>query len=291
MVGQERFQEINRILNEKLEQKKVLIAVHRGACGGNIIENTIPSYKACLAEGGDMFECDLSMSTDGEMYCFHDGNELRLLGRIDNIKTLSSDEIDRTVYLNSILHPSGYHVTRFEEVLKNFTNGELFNIDRSWWYLPQVDQILQKYPEAIHQALIKTPVVDECLEFFSKCPRKYMYMPIVYNMEEVRKVLACPNINLVGMELIAKSPDAELFQDENIRWIKEQGVFTWVNTIVLSGQEKHILYGRLDDDKALLGDPDGSWGKAIDKGIDVLQTDWPSHLYQYREKKLHARNA
>lgn len=286
MVGQERFQEINSLLNHALEQKKVLIAVHRGACGGNIIENTIPSYETCLTVGGDMFECDLSMSTDGELYCFHDGNELRLLGRIDNIKTLSSDVIDSIECLNSILQPSGYHVTRFEEVLKHFTNGELFNIDRSWWYLPQLDALMQKYPNAIRQALIKTPVVEEYLEFFNKCPNKYMYMPIAYSMDEVRKVLSYPDINTVGVELIANSTDAELFQDENIRWIKEQGLFAWANTIVLSGQEKHVLYGRLDDDRAILGDPDGSWGAAMNKGIDVLQTDWPCSLYLYRRKKL-----
>ena len=40
MVGKEKFKEINRLLNQKLEEKKVLIAVHRGCGCGNIIENT-----------------------------------------------------------------------------------------------------------------------------------------------------------------------------------------------------------------------------------------------------------
>ena len=37
MVGKEKFKEINRLLNQKLEEKKVLIAVHRGCGCGNII--------------------------------------------------------------------------------------------------------------------------------------------------------------------------------------------------------------------------------------------------------------
>ena len=33
MAGQERYKEINRILNRELAEKKTLIAVHRGAWG------------------------------------------------------------------------------------------------------------------------------------------------------------------------------------------------------------------------------------------------------------------
>ena len=37
-----------------------------------------------------------------------------------------------------------------------------------------------------------------------------MYMPIVYNMEELRKVLTYDNINIVGVEAIAKTADSEM---------------------------------------------------------------------------------
>ena len=64
-----------RLLNAHLEQNKVLIAVHRGAWGGNVIENTIPSFELALQMGADMFECDLSKSTDGVLFAFHDTYE------------------------------------------------------------------------------------------------------------------------------------------------------------------------------------------------------------------------
>ena len=54
MVGKEKFKEINRLLNQKLEEKKVLIAVHRGCGCGNIIENTIPAYRAALQMHADV---------------------------------------------------------------------------------------------------------------------------------------------------------------------------------------------------------------------------------------------
>ena len=138
MVGKKEYAQINELLNARLDAKKVLIAVHRGAWGGNIIEGTVPSLELALKMGADMFECDLSKSTDGVIYAFHDTQEPRLLKTEQNVKTMTSAEIDALEFYNSIDEPSGKHVQRFEEVVKYFTHGELFNIDRSWSILAEI---------------------------------------------------------------------------------------------------------------------------------------------------------
>ena len=51
---------------------------------------------------------------------------------------MTSAEIDALEFYNSIDEPSGKHVQRFEEVVKYFTHGELFNIDRSWSILAEI---------------------------------------------------------------------------------------------------------------------------------------------------------
>ena len=61
----------------------------------------------------------------------HRTQEPRLLKTKQNVKTMTSAEIDALEFYNSIDEPSGKHVQRFEEVVKYFTHGELFNIDRS----------------------------------------------------------------------------------------------------------------------------------------------------------------
>lgn len=286
MIGKECYKEINEILNQELEEKKVLIAVHRGSWHGNILENTAAAYDLCRDMGADLFECDLSESADGELYLFHDGGEWRVLDRPENITTMTSDEIDRIICRNCLGEPSGRHLERFEDLLKHFTDGELFNVDRSWPSLEKVHQIMKNYPHAKKQAIIKTPVKEEYLEFFQNCPEKYMYMPIVYTMEEVRRVLSYPDINVVGVEAIIGSQEAELFQDEAIRWIKDQGLYFWANAITLGSRPEHRLFGGLEDDMALQGQPDESWGTLIKKGINVLQTDWPLQLNRYRKKIL-----
>ena len=285
MVGQERFKEINSLLNKRLEEKKVLIAVHRGCGCGNIIENTIPAYIAALQMNADMFECDLIASTDGIVYAFHDGYEMRLLRKRRNIKTYSSKEIDSFEYRNIIEEPANYHVEKFEAVLQHFNNGELFNIDRAWDILPLVVKLLEKYPHAVKQAIVKTPIKKEYLEFLENCPTKVMYMPIANNMEDIKKVLSYKNINTVGIEMIAKKAEDELFQDENIQWVKEQGLYCWVNAITLGGTKEYDLFGGLDDDAAIKADPEKSWGNLIDKGIDVMQTDWPSIMSAFRDNR------
>ena len=169
MVGKKEYAQINELLNARLAAKKVLIAVHRGAWGGNIIEGTVPSLELALKMGADMFECDLSKSTDGVIYAFHDTQEPRLLKTKQNVKTMTSAEIDALEFYNSIDEPSGKHVQRFEEVVKYFTHGELFNIDRSWPILAETHELLKNYPHVVKQAIIKTPVKDEYLEFFQNC--------------------------------------------------------------------------------------------------------------------------
>lgn len=287
MIGKECYKDINRLLIERLEEKKTLIAVHRGVWGGNIVENTVPAIELALRVGGDMAECDLSISTDGVIYLFHDGHEKRLIKSSENIMTMSSKEIDELTYGNSLACPSGMHPQKFEEMLAAFKNGELINIDRAWrGDLQKTLDVMRKYPHILQQAIIKTPVKEEYLEIINNCPEKYMYMPIAYNLEDVKKALSYKDINIVGVEIIAKSNEDELFQQEAVDWIHSQGLYVWVNVLVLSNREKDILYGDITDDRAVLGNPDETWGLLMDRGIDIIQTDWPVILKEYRDARI-----
>ena len=259
MFGRQEYREINGNLNRQLEEKQVLIAVHRGTWGGNVIQNTIQAYRIALDMGGDIFECDAALSADGVFYAFHDGTEPINLGREENLTTLPSQEIDKLVCINSAYVPSGVHVEKLEDVLQAFTHGELFNIDRAWEHLPQLDALLARYPHVLGQALVRTE-------------------------EEVRQALGYPGVNLVGMEFQASTPQDPLYQDEAIRSAQEAGVFVWANAIKLWPTEVGSLFAGLDDDAALAGDPDGSWGEMMRKGVRVIQTDWPWQLSRYRAR-------
>ena len=284
MFGRNEYRDINVLLNRKFEEKKRLIAVHRCAWGGNVCPSSRQAFIVGQKLGGDMMEIDVSKAADGKLWVFHDGTEPHHFHIDRNIETMSSEEIKELEFFNSIGEPSGKHLQTLDELLSWIGDEVLFNIDRGWTKLHELDELLQSHPEKIHQALIKTPVAIEYLDFFTDCPRKYMYMPIVKSMEDVRLCLSyADKINMVGMEVIALTPDCDLFQDETIDFIRSKGLFVWVNSITLGKKDSFRLFSYLDDDKAIMDGEESSWGEMFEKNIDVIQTDWPALLKPYRD--------
>lgn len=290
ILGQARFQDINKNLSEKLEEKKHLIAVHRGSWGGNVIQNTILAYDTALKMGADMVETDVVSTTDGVLYSFHDGNEAAVLGVTPIIKTLSSMQVDMIFPINTTRSQCSRKLNRLSEILEHFTDGTLINIDRAWDIFPQLLKLLDAYEHAKYQVVIKAPLHskmgDAPLKVLSEHPVKYMFMPICYSLDEVREVLTYQDINTVGIEMIAFDKQSEMFSDEAIRFVHDSNLFAWVNAITLGDVTTNALFGGLDDDISLLKGPDAGWGKLMDKGMDILQTDWPALLYAYRKERL-----
>jgi len=106
----------------------------------------------------------------------------------------------------------------------------------------------------------------------------------------VEAALAVPGVNVVGAELIAATDEDELYQDEVIAAIHEKGLYCWVNALSL-GDYNHDytprkqLFSKLADDVSVIHDPALGWGKLMDKGIEIIQTDWPALLHDYRAKR------
>lgn len=286
MFGKARYSEINQLLNQKFNDRGVLVAVHRGSSGGNIIENTIPAYNAALWQGGDLLEVDAARSADGVIYAFHDGGEPRLLNESDNIGTMDSARVDQLPCYNSLYKPNDTRLERLEQILTYFKGGEvLLNIDRAWDFWPELFELLDKH-DMMNQIILKGHVTTETLELFEQYPKKYMFMPIIFNAKEIETVLSYSNINLVGMELIVESDADPLFQNGLIERLHGLDLFVWANAITLDDNTK--LFGGLDDDVSIIQGPDLGWGKMLEKGIDVIQTDWPALLYAYRNLRLQA---
>ena len=282
--GKEQYREINELLNAKFEEKKVLICAHRGSWHGNVIQNTTMAYKAALMQGADIVETDTTASYDGEVFSIHDGVEPRLFGWNKNSAHLSADQISAFHPLNGLGEPSSHHIQKLEEVFDFLCHDELINIDRTWRAAGKVPALLDQHPHMLRQAILKAPLSHrEILDQLENHPVKYMFMPICYSLADVEEALAYRNLNMVGVELIAFSNDDELFSDEAIRYIHSKNLFTWVNALTLTDVPPYNpLYGDLDDDISILEGPDRGWGRLFDKQIDVIQTDWPALVKNYR---------
>lgn len=282
-----RYAQINTPLSQKLTQKKCLIAAHRGSWGGNIAQNTVGAYKAALQMGADIVETDVNATTDGVLYSFHDGNEQRVFGVEKSIRQMDSKEVESYHPINTCNELTAARINRLTEVLDFLSHGELLNIDRAWNIIPQLLEVLDRYPNAKYQAVIKAPLkAKAAYEYLNAHPVKYMFMPICYSFEDVEAALSYPDLNVVGCEIIAFDEQMELFSDESIQRIHDRNLFVWVNAVTLGDVGVRPLYAKLDDDVSVLEDPSLGWGKLFEKKIDVMQTDWPALLYQYRRKIL-----
>lgn len=286
--GQKRYEEINGLLNAKFDEKQVLICAHRGSWHGNVIQNTTLAYKAALMQGADIVETDTTRSWDGEVFSIHDGVEPRLFGWTRNSTRMTAEQIAGFTPFNALGEPSSHHVQRLEEVFEFLRNGQLLNIDRSWRAGGQVVPLLDKHPHMLRQAILKAPLDHpEVLAQLENHPVKYMFMPICYSIADIEKALEYKHINTVGVELIAFTPEDELYSDEAIRFVHSKGLFCWVNALTLTDVDpRKALYGDLDDDISIMESPARGWGRLMDKGIDVIQTDWPALVKNLRLERL-----
>lgn len=270
---------MNTLFHTKMAEKPFLIIAHRGTWGGNVIENTRQSAELAVRSGADIVELDVCRSADGIFYLYHDGSEAQLLGVDNTFMELTSDDIDETVYRNSLGVSSGYQVEKLADFLAWLPANYLVNLDRSWnyWQEPAFFDLLRASGKT-QQLLLKSPIQDTFLE---RLTQQFMYMPIVTSVADLTVLANYPDIHLVGLELIVKSADSELLETHRIKEWQAQGLLLLANSENLG--EDFLLFAHLDDDRSLFQSYDESWGQMLRYGINVIQTDWPHFLKEYRQ--------
>ena len=285
--GQERFRETNAALNAAFAEKKVLVAAHRGSWGGNILQNTRAAYTAALRLGADMVESDTSATSDGVVYSFHNGYERLVLGvEGKDISEMTSAQVDALCPRNVLYEQCSRRLDRLDDVLRHLCHGELINIDRIWRCPDRVLEVLDRHPAARMQCVIKAPPREkEVYRMLERHPVRYMFMPVCRTRAEIDEALSFRDLNAVGVEMIAASPGDELFGGDAVRFVHGRGLYAWANAITLGDVTMKPLYGGLDDDLSVLDDPAGGWGRLVDMGFDVIQTDWPELLRRYLRQR------
>ena len=76
----------------KVRGKPPLIAAHRGS-SGVAPENTIAAFRQAIADGADMIELDVRMTSDFELVVLHDRTVRRTTGRKGRIRNLSLNDL------------------------------------------------------------------------------------------------------------------------------------------------------------------------------------------------------
>lgn len=251
-------------------QKKLLLVAHRGAWGGNIPCNTIPSYESALREGADMLEVDLNRTADGKLVIFHPMMEGPLLGFSGRIGEYDWDFVKQLRYINIDSVPTQYGICTFDEVLERFKDRCYINVDKFWTYPKEITDAIRAYGMQ-EQMIVKSSLKPELLDIVEQYCSDMQFMPIIKSEEELEQ-LKGRRIRLVGYEVLFKDDTSPLASREFIDKCHARGELVWCNSIVYN--YKSELAGGHSDDRAAEGDPEGSWGWIADQGFDLIQTDW-----------------
>lgn len=263
-------------------QNNTLVCAHRGLYGGNIPCNTSAAFEAALSEGADIIELDVVKSKDGELFVFHPGKEWAHLRTCIPLGLRSSKAIKKMHYINYDNVKTHYTVERLEDVLL-FLKGKCYiNIDKFWKNIPEITSLVRKCGVE-KQVICKTAPNEKYLKLIEEYAPDLMYMPIIRRIDRVTDKLSERKLNFVGAEVLFELESDPVFSREFYEKMREKGLVLFKNSIVYD--EKQVISAGLTDDRAVSGEKDESWGRLIDSGADIIQTDFCAQLKAYIESR------
>ena len=260
---------------------KIQIAAHRGTAASNIPCNTIPAFEIALKNGAAILELDLFKSTDGKIFVFHTGKESQQLNKNIKVTDLSSQEIRELKLVNVDFAPTKWGLNSFDEILETFKGRCILNLDRCGGFMPDVIKQIRRHNMA-EQILLKNSPKDEVLTAIGELAPDMMFMPIYFNNDTSSEKLFNMDINFMGAELVFSTEQAEVISPSYIEKMKKKGITLWGNAIVFD--YIYPLAAGHDDDISMLENPDNGWGWLVDRGFDIIQTDWVKDCSEYLRK-------
>ena len=306
------FSEMQEKLLQKKREKGILIAAHRGTFGGSIVQNTILSYKNALLHGADIIEVDVAKSVDDVLYAHHFGTEKQVFDKAIDIRQMESKEIDALISMNPIGVPMAESLYRLDDVLEEFKGKCYINIDHAWFNWEKVIHALKRH-DMKDQLIIKSHVDDKLSSSYKALGGDMMYMPILKDgadyIGEFKRVEKY-DLPIVAAEVLMMDRQSVENAPALLEYLHNNKYLAWVNTLTMSesipemlirqipeemrnspeikgmmemvngGMRASFCYG-YDDNTAIDKGADYAYGKLIDMGFDVLQTDWPALVYNY----------
>ncbi len=260
----------------------ILVAAHRGIAGGNIPFNTRASFEAALFQGADILETDVIITREGELFIFHEGQEKAHLRKDIHLEEMTKAEIQALRYPNGECNATQFGLMTLDEFLETYKNRCLINLDHCWNFLPEAGEAVRRHGMA-QQVILKAPAKLQFARAMSECAPELMFMPIYKEVDELTPAIEALGINYIGAELVFSKESSILCQDSYIQSHHDRGRLLWVNPILYN--YKTQLTAGHSDDVAMMGDPDTGWGWLVDKGFDILQTDWVMNLKHYLQTR------
>ena len=263
--------------------RKVLVACHRGDWR-NYPENSLAAIESVIGMGADIVEIDLALTSDSVLVVCHDRTLNRTTTGKGLIAEIPYDSIQRCFLKSGHGVATSHRMPTLREALELCKDRIVVNIDKGYQYYDLVQRLSEELG-VTGQLLIKgkSPVADVAAKF-SRYEHNMMYMPIIDILKPKGQALFAEYLDTNTVPLACEvcwseyTPEVEACMRE----VVAGGSKLWVNSLWPS------LCGGLCDNAAFEGNPAAVYGKLVDMGATMIQTDRPELLISYlRSRGLH----
>ena len=272
----------DRILAELHDptSKNVVVVSHRGDWR-NWPENSIDAIESVIAMGVDVMEMDLKLTKDSVLVLCHDKTIDRTTSGKGRVCDITYDSIRRCVLRTAHNQKADLRMPTLREALEVCKDRIVVNIDQGYEYYDLALAVTEELG-VTDQVLIKGKRPAEVVAAkFAAYPHNMMYMPVIDILkpqgrelfEEYRKSEKQPLAYEVCWD--EYTPEVEAC----MKRIADGGSKLWVNSLWPS------LCGGLNDDRAFRGETEEVYGRLLDMGATIIQTDRPELLIRYLESK------
>ena len=263
--------------------KYVVVASHRGDWR-NWPENSIPAIESVIGMGVDIMELDLKLTKDSVLVLCHDKTIDRTTNGRGRVCDITYDSIRRCVLKTGHGVKTSLKMPTLREALAVCKDRIAVNIDQGYEYYDLALAITEELG-VTDQVLIKGKrPVETVSAKFAEYGHNMMYMPIIDILKPKGQALFAEyrdkGITPLAYEVCWSeyTPEVKECMDK----VVASGSKLWVNSLWPT------LNGGLCDDAAFEGDPAEVYGKLVDMGATMIQTDRPELLISYlRSRGLH----
>lgn len=246
-------------------------------------ENSLAALERCVALGVDLVEIDVRRARDGQLVIMHDAKVDRTTNGKGRVADLSLARIQAL----SLKHGDGEGPPTLEAFLRAARGRILVNIDLKGPYAGQAAEIARR-AGATDWVLFKAKARFGAPPLADQAPYQDLaFMPMVEakaarkpgDLADIAQRQASGARQIPAIETVALRGQGFAAVRDAARAAR---IRVWTNTLANKGWRRVLDQS---GDRQALRDPDRAWGRLIDQGASIVQTDHPAALLDYLERR------
>lgn len=264
------------------QKRAAAIVAHRGAWHG-APENSLAAIERAIAVGADIVELDIRKSADGELFIMHDDTLLRMAGIDRDAETFTIAELQAIALRED---DGGEHRAASDQRIPTLKQALEIIRGRVFADLDLKDRDLFSEVAVCAREMNAASYVDLKTRVMSREELDWLR---AQNIEGV-PFMAMAKFTADGLkDTMALLSEIRPFMCEmrfdrietiadNKQMFRDAGMALWMNTLNMAASGEWV-------DEIALEHPDRIWGRLIDAGISVFQTDEPEALKAYLARR------